>query len=108
MLRGEEYVSVACWSPVRGRCAVGPRCGKGRKTASWSVPLGGKIIKNSSGTNNFLRFTSLFPFFVVPLHRKVSNDPIRRDGRVVDYTGLENRRAERHRGFESLSLRNIT
>ena len=30
----------------------------------------------------------------------------RRDGRVVDYNGLENRRAERHRGFESLSLRN--
>ena len=30
---------------------------------------------------------------------------IRRDGRVVDYSGLENRRAERHRGFESLSLR---
>ena len=29
----------------------------------------------------------------------------RRDGRVVDYNGLENRRAERHRGFESLSLR---
>ena len=28
-----------------------------------------------------------------------------RDGRVVDYTGLENRRAARHRGFESLSLR---
>ena len=31
----------------------------------------------------------------------------RRDGRVVDYTGLENRRAERHRGFESLSLRQM-
>ena len=30
---------------------------------------------------------------------------IGRDGRVVDYTGLENRRAARHRGFESLSLR---
>ena len=30
---------------------------------------------------------------------------LRRDGRVVDYNGLENRRAERHRGFESLSLR---
>ena len=29
-----------------------------------------------------------------------------RDGRVVDYTGLENRRTERCRGFESLSLRN--
>ena len=28
-----------------------------------------------------------------------------RDGRVVDYTGLENRRTERYRGFESLSLR---
>ena len=32
---------------------------------------------------------------------------VRRDGRVVDYNGLENRRAERHRGFESLSLRSI-
>ena len=30
-----------------------------------------------------------------------------KDGRVVDYTGLENRRAERHRGFESLSFRII-
>ena len=30
---------------------------------------------------------------------------VRKDGRVVEYTGLENRRAERHRGFESLSLR---
>ena len=29
----------------------------------------------------------------------------RRDGRVVDCGGLENRCAERHRGFESLSLR---
>ena len=26
---------------------------------------------------------------------------------MVDYSGLENRRAERHRGFESLSLRLI-
>ncbi len=33
--------------------------------------------------------------------------PLRKDGRVVDYTGLENRRAERHRGFESLSFRKI-
>ena len=32
-------------------------------------------------------------------------DDHRRDGRVVDYSGLENRRAERHRGFESLALR---
>ena len=27
---------------------------------------------------------------------------------MVDYNGLENRRAERHRGFESLSLRKET
>ena len=38
--------------------------------------------------------------------RQKTNDA-RKDGRVVDYTGLENRRAERHRGFESLSFRNI-
>ncbi len=30
---------------------------------------------------------------------------LRRDGRVVDCSGLENRRTERYRGFESLSLR---
>ena len=29
----------------------------------------------------------------------------RRDGRVVDYSSLENYRTERYRGFESLSLR---
>ena len=32
---------------------------------------------------------------------------IRRDGGVVDRTGLENRRAARSRGFESLSLRQV-
>ena len=30
-----------------------------------------------------------------------------RDGRVVDYSSLENYRTERYRGFESLSLRKI-
>ena len=30
-----------------------------------------------------------------------------RDGRVVDYSSLENYRTERYRGFESLSLRQI-
>ena len=30
---------------------------------------------------------------------------VRRDGRVVDYSSLENYRTERYRGFESLSLR---
>ena len=32
-------------------------------------------------------------------------DTVRRDGRVVDYSSLENCRTERYRGFESLSLR---
>ena len=31
----------------------------------------------------------------------------RRDGRVVDYSSLENYRTERYRGFESLSLRTL-
>ena len=30
-----------------------------------------------------------------------------RDGRVVDYSSLENYRTERYRGFESLSLRQV-
>ena len=34
-----------------------------------------------------------------------TNHTFWRDGRVVDYNGLENRRTERYRGFESLSLR---
>ena len=35
------------------------------------------------------------------------NTPVKhwKGGRVVDYSGLENRRAERHRGFESLPFR---
>ena len=63
----------------------------------------------------FSLFAFCFSLFFVPLHRfsrffplKEGREVFRRDGRVVDYTGLENRRAERHRGFESLSLRNIT
>ena len=43
-------------------------------------------------------------FIFVPLHPLSGKRP-RRDGRVVDYNGLENRRTERCRGFESLSLR---
>ena len=47
---------------------------------------------------------------VVPLQplkktKLKSSDRIWRDGRVVDYNCLENRRTERYRGFESLSLR---
>ena len=41
---------------------------------------------------------------VVPLHRFRLKE-VWKGGRVVDYSGLENRRAERHRGFESLPFR---
>ena len=51
----------------------------------------------------------LFQINPLPLHSLSDQKPIakiaRRDGRVVDCTGLENRRTERYRGFESLSLR---
>ena len=42
---------------------------------------------------------------VILLHSLRPNNASWRDGRVVDYSSLENCRAERHRGFESLSLR---
>ena len=58
---------------------------------------------------------------VVPLHRfrkqsflkkfgkvvewSITVKEVWKGGRVVDYSGLENRRAERHRGFESLPFR---
>ena len=55
------------------------------------------------------QFIWLFQINSIPLHSLFDQKPIRkivwRDGRVVDYTGLENRRTERYRGFESLSLR---
>jgi hypothetical protein len=39
-----------------------------------------------------------------PLNNK-SNPSLRRNGRVVECTGLENQRTARYRGFESLFLR---
>ncbi len=41
----------------------------------------------------------------VSLHRLKKKDTLWRDGRVIDCSGLENRRTARYRGFESLSLR---
>ena len=48
-----------------------------------------------------------YELFLLPLHPLFEQFEHWRDGRVVDYNGLENRRAERHRGFESLSLRSL-
>ena len=53
-----------------------------------------KLAKNLFIQKNLLTFA---PAFETEEHW--------RDGRVVDYSSLENYRAERHRGFESLSLR---
>ena len=44
-------------------------------------------------------FASLF-------ERRVLLNEVWRGGRVVDYSGLENRRTATFRGFESLPLRN--
>ena len=43
--------------------------------------------------------------FALAFEKEVGTHNHWRDGRVVDYNGLENRRTERYRGFESLSLR---
>ena len=45
--------------------------------------------------------------FALAFEKEVGTHNHWRDGRVVDYNGLENRRTERYRGFESLSLRNL-
>ena len=59
--------------------------------------------KKKISTNFALAFSTRVPIPKDKVHEK-----IRRDGRVVDCNGLENRRTEGYRGFESLSLRNIT
>ncbi len=46
-----------------------------------------------------------YPYICTAIEKDFMFFLIRRDGRVVDYSGLENRRTERYRGFESLSLR---
>ena len=58
-----------------------------------------KLPKNLFNSKNLLTFA---PAFKTTKHW--------RDGRVVDYSSLENYRTERYRGFESLSLRwdNVT
>ena len=52
------------------------------------------------------KFSADFRQIPCPFHAFSLNLPYkRRDGRVVDYSSLENCRTERYRGFESLSLR---
>ena len=59
----------------------------------------------------FRQNSCIVHIFVIPLQRQngkttsFDNKKTWRGGRVVDCTGLENRRTERYRGFESLSLR---
>ena len=61
------------------------------------------ILLNLTTNSSFYILHS--SFLVVPLHPLFEQLEHWRDGRVVDYNGLENRRTERYRGFESLSLR---
>ena len=60
-------------------------------------------------TNTILHSSFFILLFLYYLCTRFSantdSEKFRRDGRVVDYNGLENRRTERYRGFESLSLR---
>ena len=56
-----------------------------------------KTKKRLRSSKNTYTFASLLKRNTTTKHWK--------GGRVVDYSGLENRRAERHRGFESLPFR---
>ena len=71
-----------------------------RKYVFWKI-FWKKFRKNLVVSRKVTTFASQF--------RNHSTDALRkkfwRDGRVVDCIGLENRRTERYRGFESLSLR---
>ena len=52
-----------------------------------------------------LRVSKSRSIFASLLNESSPPKEIWKGGRVVDYSGLENRRAERHRGFESLPFR---
>ena len=66
------------------------------KPAYWEVP--GVRIPLSP------QCSDAFKWLLFTASTAISNT-LWRDGRVVECTGLENRRTERYRGFESLSLR---
>ena len=55
-------------------------------------------------TRNHLQDSKKLSTFA-SLLRTTAHNKHWKGGRVVDYSGLENRRAERHRGFESLPFR---
>ena len=56
-------------------------------------------------TKRISLFSFLIPIFSAYLCTRFRTNEHWRDGRVVDYSSLENYRTERYRGFESLSLR---
>ena len=67
----------------------------------------GKSRKYTLKHKIFINFNEFFTFHfsIFTFFRTFAPANHWRDGRVVDYSGLENRRTERYRGFESLSLR---
>ena len=66
--------------------------------------LSAKLLQSTESSK---KKTLLFGRFAKKTYFCAANGPIPnwKDGRVVDYIGLENRRTERYRGFESLSFR---
>ena len=62
--------------------------------------------KNNQKSGNLFAGFKIMRTFASLLKGSTLAKEFWRDGRVVDYNGLENRRTERYRGFESLSLRN--
>ena len=73
----------------------------------WFYNANTKLTKfNSAFFFSFAIVNSIFlSTFALAFEKEVGTHNHWRDGRVVDYNGLENRRTERYRGFEALSLR---
>ena len=77
-----------------------------------SQPARGRLLHRIFYAKRAKRRANVWPCqkIALPLHTLSEGSPCltgnRRDGRVVDYSSLENYRTERYRGFESLSLRN--
>ena len=69
-----------------------------------------RIKKMRENEKNFQLSTFNNKLFITfaPQSTHVGLESPWKDGRVVDYTGLENRRTARCRGFESLSFRFVT
>ena len=84
---------------------------KNRKTPDMNLPVwfDGQNINEAMKILVFYVDKQYFNMVILFLRLRVRRELIiRRDGRAVEGTGLENRRCESIRGFESHSLRQIS